>query len=155
MFREYIETILVKLDIKKPPVDLDKVASFFNIKIVKYPNFPDNVSGTIVKRDDKTYIGVNERHAVVRQRFTIAHELGHYFLGHDENEMIDYSFDKDSHKEREANKFASELLMPMKLLSEDIENLNNISELAKKYQVSEQSMSIRLLETKLINKIKI
>jgi len=45
--------------------------------------------------------------------------------------------------------------MPKWLLEKDVTNFTSISELARKYIVSGQSMSIRLLETKLIDKIKI
>ncbi|MBU0666164.1 MAG: ImmA/IrrE family metallo-endopeptidase, partial [Nanoarchaeota archaeon] len=65
---------------------------------------------------------------------------------------LDDSFDKNTDKEREANKFASELLMPYDFLKLDIEkDQHDIPSLAKKYEVSEQAMSIRLLETSLIN----
>jgi len=147
-----IKSILDKLKISEAPIPIEKVANLFSLEVVYYPKFPDSVSGTIIKDEELHAIGVNANHPKVRQRFTIAHELGHYIMGHDENSILDDSFDKNTDKEREANKFASELLMPYNFLKSDIEkDRHDIPSLAKRYEVSEQAMSIRLLETSLIN----
>lgn len=150
--RSRVKSILEKLNIENAPIPVEAAAELFSLKVIYYPNFPDSISGTIVKDEDLNVIGVNNGHPKVRQRFTIAHELGHYIMGHDEKTILDDSFDKPTDKEREANKFAGELLMPYHLLKSDIEKeKHDIPSLAKKYEVSEQAMSIRLLETGLIN----
>lgn len=150
--RSKVNSILKKLDINKAPVDVEKVAEFFSLNVIYYPKFPDSISGTIIKDVDLHAIGVNANHPKVRQRFTIAHELGHYIMGHDQKTVLDNSFDKKTDNEKEANKFASELLMPIDFLKNDLDKENyNIPSLAKKYEVSEQAMSIRLLETNLIH----
>jgi len=151
---EKIRDILHKLNIVAPPVPIEKIAELFSIKIFPYPNFPDNISGTIVNQNDSAIIGVNSNHAIVRQRFTIAHELGHFLLGHELGEkIIDDVFDKPNDKEREASEFAAELLMPRDFLKQDVLKKIKIPDLAKQYMVSEQAMSIRLLKTGLINKL--
>jgi Zn-dependent peptidase ImmA (M78 family) len=153
--REKIRTILTKLDIQGAPVPVEKVAELFSIPVLHYPLFPKGVSGTIINQEDLSVIGVNSNMADVRKRFTIAHELGHYLLGHDHNKMIDETFDNKDHKEQEANKFAAELLMPFDFLSRDVKVAGvAVPGLAKKYLVSEQAMSVRLLETSLIHEIK-
>ncbi|MCK9250865.1 MAG: ImmA/IrrE family metallo-endopeptidase [Solirubrobacteraceae bacterium] len=43
---------------------------------------PRPVSGAYLPQDDRGLIFVNGTHAVVRQRFTVAHEVGHHVLGH-------------------------------------------------------------------------
>lgn len=43
---------------------------------------PANCSGFYLPRGDRGLIATNGVHAVVRQRFTVAHELGHHVLGH-------------------------------------------------------------------------
>ncbi len=150
--RSKVRSILKNLNIKEAPIPVERVANLFSLEVVYYPKFPDSVSGTIIKDEDLHAIGINQNHPEVRQRFTIAHEIGHYIMGHDENKILDDTFDKNTDKEREANKFASELLMPYDLLKSDIEQkAQDIPSLAKKYEVSEQAMSIRLLETSLIN----
>lgn len=147
-----IKSILNKLNITEAPIPIEKVANLFSLDVIFYPKFPNSISGTLIKDENLHAIGVNKNHPKTRQRFTIAHELGHYIMGHDENTILDDSFDKNTDKEREANKFASEILMPFNILKNDIETeKHDIPSLAKKYEVSEQVMSIRLLETSLIN----
>lgn len=147
-----IRNILKKLAITEPPVPIEKVAELFFIKIVPYPNFPDNISGTIVDQKGFMIIGVNSNHPIVRQRFTIAHELGHFLLGHELGEkIIDDVFDRPTDKEKDANEFAAQLLMPIDFVKQDVAKKMNIPDLARRYEVSEQAVSIRLLKTGLIN----
>ncbi len=154
---EKVRFILKKLDIKEAPVDVEKIAAFFSIHVVPYTNFPERISGMIVrdKRGDRedVYIGYNANQAKVRQRFTIAHELGHFLSGHDDLKIVEDGFDKDTIKEKEANSFASELLMPRDLLLADMKGGKyDIPSLAKRYMVSEQAISIRLLQSGLLAK---
>lgn len=55
-------------------------------------------------------ITLNETHPASRRRFTLAHELGHIVLGHESS--IAAEDDERERLEREADAFASELLMP-------------------------------------------
>lgn len=151
---EKIRAILNKININEPPVPIEKVAELFSIKVIPYPSFPDNVSGTIIDQKGSIVIGVNSNHHRVRQRFTTAHELGHFLANHDlADQIIDDVFDRTTDKETEANKYAAELLMPKDLLEKDVGKKMDIPQLAKRYDVSEQAISIRLLDTGLINKM--
>jgi len=153
--RDKVRTILTKLEVKNAPVPVQKAAELFSISVLQYSYFPKNISGTMISQEDLSVIGVNAQMAEVRKRFTIAHELGHFLLGHDHNRLIDETFDSKDYREQEANKFAAELLMPHDFLKEDVKVKGiTVTELAKKYIVSEQAMSIRLLETSLIHEIK-
>jgi Zn-dependent peptidase ImmA (M78 family) len=150
--RKRVDLILKKLNINKAPIPLEEIAGLFSLNIVYYPNFPEHISGMIIKEDNLLAIGVNSNKPETRQRFTIAHEIGHYVMGHDEDTILEDFFDKKTDKEVEANKFASELLMPYEILKKDISNTPmDIPKLASLYHVSEQAMSVRLLESKLIN----
>jgi Zn-dependent peptidase ImmA (M78 family) len=123
--------------------------------------FSGEISGIVHRNSDgSAVIGVNSSHPIQRQRFTIAHEIGHLLLHADEKLHVDKNFpiglrDATSGKsvnenEIEANQFAAALLMPRDLIAEDIKPfigkdvLLAIRKLAKKYKVSEQAMSIRL-----------
>ena len=92
-----------------------------------------------------------------RQRFTIAHELGHFILHRSQKQ----SFNCDSQSvhtgidglrqiEREADEFASNLLMPGDLLREWISNqridLHVLSAIAKRFQVSFEALCIRFIK---------
>lgn len=57
----------------------------------------------------RSIIQYSRRNQVPRKRFSIAHEVAHFYLGHT---GIAFLSGQDSYEEREANAFASELLMP-------------------------------------------
>ena len=78
-----------------------------------------------------------------RQRFTIAHELGHILLGHvGEAELVNREPDPgDNPMEREANVFASRLLAPACVLwALDVKTPEQIAALCR---ISHQSASFR------------
>jgi Zn-dependent peptidase ImmA (M78 family) len=103
-------------------------------------------------------IGVNSTYSKVAQRFTAAHELGHYLCGHEhiENTFIDDErryYEQYFHTEKEADAFAGELLMPKTMLEKDLsEHGIDIAWLKERYQVSEQALWIRLTSLRLTDK---
>lgn len=152
---KYIEDIAEKaLALIQPiilPIPIDKVAEKCGLKVIEF-DFPDSCSGILKK--ERGVIGVNKNHHVVRRRFTIAHELGHFLLGHGigkEEDVIDDDFDKPQYNEKEANLFASCVLMPKDLLKEEVKKGPiDLKRLAPAFNVSEQAMTIRLLELNLL-----
>lgn len=79
-----------------------------------------------------------------RDRFTVAHELGHYLL-HDDNNVTLARMEKNKKiepfrdPEWQANTFAAELLVPLNLI-----DTQNIYEIAENFGVSNQVAEIRL-----------
>lgn len=90
----------------------------------------------------------NSAEAHTRQRFTQAHELGHVLLGHvyeGSSPRRDARFDGSTdYKERDANNFSAELLMPEKYVRHQASRITNIAELAEFFGVSPWAMKIRL-----------
>lgn len=88
-----------------------------------------------------------------RRRFTIAHELGHWYLHatHEQGEHFErFCRDADlrTHRraEGEANEFAAALLMPESLVTEQAAATRmNIPLLAKRFDVSFPAMRLRLI----------
>lgn len=163
--RELVEELLDRHRIKKASVDVDGIAAHLGIEVQK-DVVDDDMSGFLFRdtRANKAVIGVNGAHAQTRQRFTIAHELGHFLLHAGEPVHIDRtnvayrlnhrdavsSMGTDD-SEREANLFAAELLMPARFLekdlrSRDLDLLDDkvVQELAEQYQVSTQALTFRL-----------
>ncbi len=104
----------------------------------------DAVSGFLIEDEDVTAIGYNGSHHVHRQRFSVAHEIGHFMLSHNTQRKDDINkTDADPIHETEANAFAAELLMPLELLKKDLKGNINIPDIAKKYWVSEEAMARR------------
>jgi Zn-dependent peptidase ImmA (M78 family) len=138
---------------------------------VPFAGDADDVSGMLYRDAHKTIIGVNESDHENRQRFTIAHELGHLHLHPVDRLHLDRNFRvafRDSRsstgadvREVEANEFAAELLMPAEMLRKDLEgraidiedDSKLIEGLARTYQVSVQAMTYRLTNLGLIGAI--
>lgn len=136
-----------------PPVDLKSIARTLKVPLVKW-DFPNSLSALIVEVDADTYvIGVNSEHHPNRQRFSIAHELGHAVLRHEAGYYLEFFDDTLGEPpnfrysdEREANAFAAALLMDERWLREDwAKGTRNVHELARRYRVSDEAMSFRLI----------
>jgi Zn-dependent peptidase ImmA (M78 family) len=160
---------LIKIHKLKTPVDVNFLVQQEGIMIMK-KSLEDSVSGMLVIKDDQSIIVVNISHHSNRQRFTIAHELGHYFLHKSSaNVFFDESllFFRDEKstqgtkfQEVEANIFAAELLMPEQVMRERISQKpldalddfeqSALGQLATEFQVSCQALTIRLMRLGLI-----
>jgi Zn-dependent peptidase ImmA (M78 family) len=156
--RQRVDALLRQNAISRPPVPVEKIADNLELE-VRYAPYDGDLSGALVRSKGETYIGVNSSDHSNRQRFTIAHELGHFILHRGITIHVDKDFrvnlrDGDSSKgvdsnEMEANRFAAELLMPTRFLVKDIERLSGMNQaelnsLARRYKVSAHAMRIRL-----------
>jgi len=158
--QKLVSQLLDEFEIEEPPVPVRRIARGRGARIFLEEQEGD-LSGFLFRREGDIVIGVNTHQAPVRQRFTIAHELGHLLL-HDTDELhVDRGFvvrlrsdisslglDED---EMEANRFAAELLMPTSMLREDLEGREidltddeTLRALARRYGVSAQALAIRL-----------
>jgi Zn-dependent peptidase ImmA (M78 family) len=156
-FMEKVEELLDRFNVKEPPVPVDTIARGLGAEL-KYVPFDGDVSGMLYRDGASTIIAINSLQPVNRQRFTIAHEIGH-LLFHEGRKAVyvDTGYvnfrghgDQDG-DEREANQFASLLLMPERFIIPDlaeaqfdIESDERVESLRKRYKVSSQAMSIRL-----------
>ena len=128
----------------------------------------DLVSGLLVIKGDVVTLGVNKNHHPNRQRFTIAHELGHFFL-HRQNSNIfvddepvvlfrDHTAAEGTkNQEIEANAFAASLLMPESIIREQLAQQpidafddTSMKQLAAQFGVSVRAMIIRLTKLQLL-----
>jgi len=108
-----------------PPIPVQEIAQRNGVEVVfaSFTKFDDVVAGFCDFEGKKLF--VNAKDPRTRQRFTIAHELGHwmlhreYYLSHPEQYPVLPRFsetDKSDPLEKEANCFAANLLVPKKLL---------------------------------------
>jgi Zn-dependent peptidase ImmA (M78 family) len=93
------------------PVPLEQIAKWLGYTPLTFDG-EDDLSGAI--QHENKQIFVNRRHHVTRQRFTMAHEIGHAVLHGDQGSILDYrkTMNSPDRKEMEANRFAADLLMP-------------------------------------------
>lgn len=131
---------------KTLPVNPLAIAYAMDIKIVYKPDL--SISGYLDFLDDgKPVIYVNPRDSLVRQRFTIFHELGHYALDHGPSARDPAQiYDRQNYNLREvmANQFAAEMIMPSDVVFLYANGNYTLAQMAQMFNVSEQAMSIRL-----------
>lgn len=155
----------------RDPVNVVALADQMGIA-VHYEPLDNNYSAFLVIKNGKASAFINAEHHPNRQRFSLAHEIGHYVLHHSKSNPDHLFLDKslmlytrkdaspsetvDYEMEREANRFAAELLMPEELLRKhiakhdlDITDEFDIYRLALAFEVSEQALQIRLGRLKL------
>jgi Zn-dependent peptidase ImmA (M78 family) len=157
------EKTLRDTDTFRVPVAIHLVAQRLNLTM-EAGALGEDVSGMLIIRGERGAIGYNSTHARVRQRFTISHEIAHFLLhakrGGKPQLFIDryVAFRRDANSSTgadrdvvEANQLGSALLMPRRLVQQEIRNnqLNlddedAISLLAKRFQVSNAAMTNRL-----------
>jgi Zn-dependent peptidase ImmA (M78 family) len=157
------QELLATRGISAVPIPVEKIAKAQGVQ-VRFSPFDDELSGMIYIKNGIPIIGVNSLHHPNRQRFTIAHELGHFEL-HRHMITTEVHVDKDfpalmrdpksatgtEQVEIQANQFAAELLMPYKLIKKelsgkqfDIEDEKPMQQLAKKFRVSRQALEYRI-----------
>jgi Zn-dependent peptidase ImmA (M78 family) len=169
---KYAERLLAELGINEMPIPVNKIAEHAGCQVKAFDDDKDGVSGVFMVNNSIPMIGYNSNQSPVRQRFTIAHELGHFIL-HSHNDPKEVYVDHNTFPlfrdensstgasivEQQANAFAAALLMPERLITEEVKNLNldltdesaELTELAKKFNVSIMAMSIRLVNLHLVH----
>ena len=151
------EELLAAADVKEPAVNVAHIARSCGIRIVAQP-LDDSLSGAILELEDGPVIAVNEDQAPGRQRFTIAHELGHYLLRHHDRFHVDLSAHAEAGEppgynwlhERQANEFAADLLMPAGMVRREAIKAKSPRSLARRFRVSPVAMSYRLINLGLV-----
>ncbi len=142
------------------PIDIISLAnSYPGLTLVFFP-FDEEISGICVK--SANLIAINSNSTLGRQSFSIAHELYHYFFDK-EKTTISYIVDKSNSKvEKDANTFASYLLMPDSTFTRFCNKLTNnrqnnielkhILDLEQYFKVSRNAVLIRLIQDGYISK---
>jgi Zn-dependent peptidase ImmA (M78 family) len=116
-------------------------------------DFPDTVDALIIERGHDTFAAVNSRQHLHRRRFSLAHELGHFFLHRgdysseamitiDDPPTEDDLIPSKDPAESEADLFAGELLVPVAMLKPHARK--GIPELSRLFLVSEHTISVAI-----------
>lgn len=145
------------------PVDVEAIARHLGAQIV-LEHLDRAVSGMLYRDDEHVVIGVNAAHTDRRQRFTIAHELGHLVLHKGRPLVVDHvrvnfrdanSSAATDLEEIQANAFAAAVLMPrdpvIAAARPALQKAQSggeaavIRDLSDGFQVSEQAMEYRLI----------
>lgn len=139
------------------PVKLGALAKRLGIKVL-LSTLPRGTSGKIGQENGDFVIRINRHEAKHRQRFTLAHELAHFLLhrerveaanGWSENVLL-RAPDQPIQIEYEANRLASDLIIPSAQLAEATAEYSGpmtsevIEDLARRFSVSTAAMEIKL-----------
>lgn len=148
------QEILNKYWDKTIPIDPVKLAQAAGAVVVPSPDL--QTSGQFSCEVNQPIIRYKSTESEVRQRFTIAHELGHFVLGHGgayRDDPSNFSLANHDPLEVAANRFAAELLMPEEVLQFLIveQGTSDIASLAKQLRVSQVAMKYRLKNLGWIN----
>jgi Zn-dependent peptidase ImmA (M78 family) len=152
-FRQIVESNL------GPPTNVEAIIRALGVELDKRAPLDQGIAGELIHFGDGDYkITANADDHYYRQRFTLAHELGHYMLhshligdGVDDNKAYRSTaegkfFNKriGRTEESQANQFAARLLMPKSKVVELAVSGTDIRTLANTFQVSPAAMRIRL-----------
>jgi Zn-dependent peptidase ImmA (M78 family) len=161
----YAQAVLTRFDIREPPVDVEGIVKQLDAQL-RFVPYDDEMSGMLYRdRESRvTIIGINSSHASTRQRFSIAHEIGHLEMHKQRLMFVDKLFrvstprtDADwttRQEEIEANGFAASLLMPESFIEaamrrerqrpSPLEGDELVRDLARRFDVSAEAMGYRL-----------
>lgn len=138
-------------NIETEPLDVLSLVRAMGLT-VRFEPMENQTSGKLVKdkKSGRWIILVNSLHHPHRQRFTIAHELAHYCMHSPRQDTFEDMafFRKDNFPpyEREANRFAAELLMPEKSFREQVTKSPQVESIAKYFKTSSSAVIYRAEE---------
>lgn len=108
------------------PVDIFSVVTeeISELTLVLYP-FGENISGMFMSSDGVKCIAINSNMSYGRQRFTLCHELYHYYFDDKPSliQLCSMKLDPKDENERRADTFASFLLAPYHSLTKKFNDL--------------------------------
>ncbi len=150
------------------PVDPFVIAARLEIDVLLGSFEDENVEGVLRTRNGRPEILIREASNIARQKFTIAHELGHHRLHwmraegprEDEENFVDDDMllyrrgpesgrptdREDRNREIQANMFASALLMPKDEVIRYAKDMKSVRAMANTFDVSEVAMRYRIGE---------
>jgi len=151
--RDTADALLEAAGITSPPVPVEDLVRDCGVRVLAW-DFQD-IDGLVLEIDAGAVIWVNGEHAQTRQRFTLAHELGHHLLRHADTFRLDLGGDLapnatgghpnyDWRAERSANEFAASLLMPASMVRRAAATVTDVVALASQFKVSPAAMGFRL-----------
>lgn len=127
-------------------LDLDRVLEALNVDVFRV----QGMESSLVDENGRFHIFIPSMTSNRRDRFTISHEIGHYFLHYrllppeSVKLPIKYGRGDRNRAETQANVFASSFLMPEKLFKDEYERLGGDSwAVAKSFDVSPAAAGVR------------
>ncbi len=135
---------------REPPTDVEKLARYLGVTRIKYEQFL-RADACLVPNTNGQVVIINASSGKRRQRFSLAHEIGHLLLGRGGMRFRN-GRDPHSEEERLANIIAAELLIPTRALlriASDLQpSLEAVKSLSDKFHAALEPTAIKLGELK-------
>jgi len=151
------ETLLEDCGLLAGKTDLKELCRKLNLEVHAHPF--ESCEGVLLVTNQEQRILINSSKASTRNRYTIAHEIGHYsmHIPIDGNRIFKCSKDQigsdrqvSEKEESEANSFASALLMPAKIFTKNKQFLNpswnSLNQMATAHEVSLIAAATRYID---------
>lgn len=137
--RAAADQLLAEQGVTQPRVDVEAIARALGLQVVRAEM--GEVSGEL--RDQR--IRLNKGDPTTKQRFTIAHELGHH--------RLHTVHDAGSLAEKQANAFAGALLVPPEMLRRAVSEGPDFDALRRLFDVSREVTTIALKDAGLAGRV--
>ncbi len=138
---------------------IEELASFCENRLgvdVAVESLPPGLDGLSVSRGNYRLALVSSAIPATRQRYTLAHEIGHLAADDTQDVMIDEDLFGDAEQEKRANVFASSFLMPESSLRRAMGTAGlveaSIGDMLANYKVSLDALAWQLFSVRLVDK---
>ena len=119
----------------------------YQIQVISHHFSNHKIEGLTVIDELGISFSYEKDNPIVKQNFTLCHELGHFILEHEGNYFAESIDNQESLIEREANIFSAVVLMPdIILLSKIYYSCDTFQHIQNSLDVSKQALFFRLLD---------
>ena len=119
----------------------------YTIKVSSHHFSNHKIEGLTVIDELGISFSYEKDNPIVKQNFTLCHELGHFILEHEGNYFAESIDNQENLLEREANIFSAVVLMPdIVLLSKIYYSCDTFQHIQNSLDVSKQALFFRLLD---------
>ena len=119
----------------------------YNIQVISHHFSNHKIEGLTVIDELGVSFSYEKDNPIVKQNFTLCHELGHFILKHEGTCFAESIDNQESLIEREANIFSAVVLMPdIVLLSKIFYSCDTFQQIKNDLSVSKQALFFRILD---------
>ena len=119
----------------------------YNIQVISHHFSNHKIEGLTIIDELGISFSYEKDNPIVKQNFTLCHELGHFILEHEGNYFAESIDNQENLLEREANIFSAVVLMPdIVLLSKIYYSCDTFQHIQNRLNVSKQALFFRLLD---------
>ena len=119
----------------------------YQIQVISHHFSNHKIEGLTVIDELGISFSYEKDNPIVKQNFTLCHELGHFILEHEGNYFAESIDNQENLLEREANIFSAVVLMPdIVLLSKIYYSCDTFQHIQNSLDVSKQALFFRLLD---------